>query len=115
MVVMIGEIKNDARYIWTNHAQYKMGYYRISPSLVKRIVRFPERIEESIVDDLVAVMKKSSSKKEEIWVMYELYSGEKVEKPKIKIITTWRYPGKSSARDPIPEDILQEIKAILNR
>ena len=112
---MNSSVKNDARYIWTNHSQYKMGYYRISPSLVKRIVRFPERIEESIVDDLVAVMKKSQSKKEEIWVMYGLHTGGKVETPRIKIITTWRYPGESSERDPIPEDILEEIRGILNR
>lgn len=34
-------------------------------------------------------------------------------KKQIKIITAWRYPGKSPERDPIPADILREIKAIL--
>ena len=37
------------------------------------------------------------------------YLGEK----KIKIITAWRYPGKSPERDPIPAEILREIKSIL--
>lgn len=32
---------------------------------------------------------------------------------KIKIITAWRYPGKSPARDPIPAEILREIKNLL--
>ena len=32
---------------------------------------------------------------------------------KIKVITAWRYPGKSPARDPIPEDILSDIRGIL--
>ncbi len=32
---------------------------------------------------------------------------------KIKIITAWRYPGKSPERDPIPAEILREIKNIL--
>lgn len=29
---------------------------------------------------------------------------------RIKVITAWRYPGKSPERDPIPPDILREIK-----
>lgn len=32
---------------------------------------------------------------------------------RIKIITAWRYPGKSPARDPVPADILKEIRRIL--
>lgn len=32
---------------------------------------------------------------------------------KIKIITAWRYPGRSPARDPIPAEVLKEIRSIL--
>ena len=32
---------------------------------------------------------------------------------KIKIITAWRYPGKSPTRDPIPQTILREVRSIL--
>lgn len=39
---------------------------------------------------------------------HQLFGGSK-----IKIITAWRYPGKSPARDPIPAEILREIKNIL--
>lgn len=32
---------------------------------------------------------------------------------KIKIITAWRYPGKSPERDPVPEEVLSEIRNLL--
>ena len=32
---------------------------------------------------------------------------------KLKVITAWRYPGKSPERDPIPVEILREIKTLL--
>lgn len=32
---------------------------------------------------------------------------------KIKIITAWRYPGKSPERDPVPEKILREIANLI--
>src|SRR3989344_1233977 len=83
--------KNDGKYYWTNHVKDKMRYYRISESLVKRVVRFPKRIEEGIAPGTTAVMvprligsrkveKPSASwrtkfggrrsNQEEVWVMY---------------------------------------------
>jgi len=100
--------KNDKRYIWTNHSGIKMAQYGISPSFVKRIMRFPERTEEGIAENTVAVMKPTVSKKQEVWVMYQLYG------KRIKIITAWKYPGKSSERDPIPDEIKKEIRDILS-
>lgn len=35
------------------------------------------------------------------------------QKGMIKIITAWRYPGKSPERNPIPEDVLREVRALL--
>ena len=108
--------KNDGRYVWTNHITMKMAHYRISPSLVKRIVRFPARIEEGIAENTAAAMKPADGTKNynEVWVMYQLFKGETGKaKPRIKLITAWRYPGKSPARDPIPQEILNEIKNIL--
>lgn len=32
---------------------------------------------------------------------------------RIKIITAWRYPGKSPARNPIPQNIIREIRQLL--
>jgi len=40
---------------------------------------------------------------QEIWVMYALKG------KRLRIITTWRYPGKSPEREPIPEDIIEEL------
>lgn len=113
---MLGKPKNDGRYLWTNHITLKMAHYRISPSLVKRIVRFPNRVEEGVAENTVAAMKLSDSSKrrEEIWTMYQVAKGETGRaKPKIKLITAWRYPGKSPERDPIPEEIMNEVRDIL--
>jgi len=100
--------KNDAKFLWTNNAFRKMQFYCISESRVKRIIRFPMRVEEGIAVNTVAVMQPAGTKRyQEIWVMYKL-TGKK-----IKVITAWRYPGKSPERNPIPENILQEVRNLL--
>ncbi len=48
----------------------------------------------------------------EIWVMYVLANTNDKSK-KIKVITAWRYPGKSPERDPIPVEVLKEIKKLI--
>lgn len=101
-------IKTQDKYIWTAHSRDKMHHYRLTESRVKRIIRYPARIEEGILEDAVACMQPAGGKAySEIWVMYVLQNN------KIKIITAWRYPGKSSARDPIPVEVLREIRNIL--
>jgi len=111
MLNRIAVPKNDRRYLWTNHVVGKMAVYRLSPSLIKRIVRFPARVEEGIADDTVAVMKPAErvKRREEIWVMYQLSPNHR-----IKIITAWRYPGKSPARSPVPPEIMVEVAGVLN-
>ena len=81
-----------------------------------RILRAPDRIEESIVPGLVAAMKKfSKSAKEEIWTIYALPKSKsyKLKAKSLTLISVWRYPGKSPARNPIPQAILEEIKSVL--
>lgn len=34
-------------------------------------------------------------------------------KKKIKVITAWRYPGRSPERDPVPEEVLREVRKLL--
>ncbi len=105
------KVKSE-KYLWTNHSRDKMRYYRLTESRVKRVIRHPMRMEEGIIEDAIGVMQPAEGKKySEIWALYVLakFRGEK----KIKIITAWRYPGKSPARDPIPPEILREIKSIL--
>jgi len=117
---MFKPLKNTERYWWTRHVFEKMRYYSISENRVQRIIRFPKRIEEGIVPETVAVMQPAGTKKyQEIWVMYKLIKPTKLKsktknlKPKIKIITAWRYPGKSPERDPVPQEIIEEVKKLL--
>ncbi len=124
--------KNDDKYHWTNHVVGKLRYYGLSASLVKRIIRFPERIEEGIADGTTAVMRSAGSVKspQEIWVMYQIKGLEpkniqgtenlktflaKNASSKKIIISAWRYPGVTEPNQPIfiPDDVLQELQELL--
>ncbi|MFA5230070.1 MAG: hypothetical protein WC422_01295 [Candidatus Paceibacterota bacterium] len=52
----------------------KIKFYGLSDSLIKRVIRFPERTEEGIAPDTIASLKTAGSKKNqyEIWVMYQI-------------------------------------------
>lgn len=103
------------KYVWTNHARDKMRHYRLTESRIKRIIRSPKRTEEGILENTIACMQPAGGKNySEIWVMYLISEKLKTKNEKqLKIITAWRYPGKSPERDPIPSEILREIKSIL--
>ncbi len=124
--------KNDSKYTWTSHAWGKMQHYAISEQRIKRIIRFPKRVEEGVAEDTIAAMQPAGAKgQQEIWVMYSIFTPKKesptekkdfVEKSianyflpnkKIRVITAWRYPGKSPSRDPIPKEILSELRSLL--
>ena len=101
-------VKGENKYLWTKHSLYKMRYYGLSSQRIKRIIRHPARIEEAIVSNMIGVMQPAGRKKySEIWAMYQIV------KSKFRIITAWRYPGKSSGRNPIPDEILEEIRSII--
>lgn len=117
--------KNSEKYQWTNHVVEKMAYYRISESLVKRVVRFPKRVEKGIALGTTACMQPVGSKKrpQEVWVMYKEFGQRPNSSSQLsaldfqrkkKIITAWRYPGVSPIGEPvpIPEEILSEIRDI---
>ena len=125
--------EDDLKYQWTNHVKDKMVYYGISESLIKRIVKFPKRVEGGVAPKTVAVMQPGSNKKKptEIWVMYQSVGGGLTDKSspsigglknkfditieKKKIISAWRYPGISPVgkKIPIPDEILQELESII--
>ncbi len=119
--------ENDNKYEWTNHVKDKMVYYGISTSLIKRVVRFPKRKEEGIAPGTTAVMQSRGSVKapQEIWVMFKEIQNSKIKiqnekiaglnMPKMRIISTWRYPGVSPVgkKIPIPDEILQELESII--
>jgi len=127
------KIPKSDKYQWTQHAQYKMQQYGLSPQRVIRVIRNPERTEEGIVEKTIAVMQPTSiSTKDgkrvwssEIWSMYQVLNsapphpalratlspiGRGKLGSKIKIISAWRYPGVSPKNNPIPEDIIREIE-----
>ncbi len=114
--VIVPMFTPDSKYIWTHHAQMKLRHYRLTESRIKRVIRYPSRIEESIVEGAVACMQPAEGKNySEIWVMYVLLNARRKDKKikQMKIITAWRYPGKSPERNPIPVEVLREIKNFL--
>jgi len=122
----------SSTYIWTKHAQAKMAFYRISPSRIRRIIKSPVRIEEGIAPNTVAFMQPVSYKtkdglrtwSQEYWVMAVTGKPVKVKLktlgriiqtsgPRVKIISAWRYPGKTKLGASLPEEILNEVNEAL--
>jgi len=103
------------KYVWTNHAKMKLRFYRLSEGKIKRIIRNPKRVEEGIALNTIAVMQPAQSKKyQEIWTMYQIAKAPiKSGQNKIRIISAWRYPGLSPKKNPIPKEILQEVRDLL--
>ncbi|TAK96553.1 hypothetical protein EPO05_01680 [Patescibacteria group bacterium] len=124
-------------HIFTQHALFKMQQYGLSEQRVRRVIRAPQRLEEGIVKNTIAVMQPVSEKrvdgkmvwKQEIWVMYILAKHkaqsakreqntnkasktDKIGLRQLKIISAWRYPGVSPKRNPIPEEILRELASL---
>jgi hypothetical protein len=110
--------KNTDRIRWTNHSIEKMRYYGLSEARIKRVINNPKRKELGIAPGTIAVMQPNSSRHSyEIWVMYQVIKSKfKIQNSKLKIITAWRYPGKSPIRGPIPipPEILEELGEIAN-
>jgi hypothetical protein len=93
---------------WTKHAHDKMRYYRLPESRVRRVIKSYTRIEEGIADNTVALMQRTGQGKREheIWVMVADKGKQR------RVISAWRYPGKTEAGKPLPEGILKEFRAI---
>jgi hypothetical protein len=95
------------KVIWTKHSERKLKEYQLSKSRILRIIKNPYRIEEGIAPNTIALMRPTKIKnkiwKQEIWTMIQK------SKDGIKIISAWRYPGKSPKQNPIPHYILEEL------
>ena len=109
-------LEESEKTLWTKHVQAKMRQYRLSESRIRRVLRKPDRKDLGIAPRTIAVMQITGTKKRptEVWVMYQIEKSKvKRQKAKLtKIISAWRYPGRSPIGEPppIPEDILWEIK-----
>jgi hypothetical protein len=109
-----------AVYIWTRHAQGKLRQYGLSENRVKRVIKSPVRVEKGIAEDTIAFMQPSSYKRvngdrtwsQEIWTMVRhvpyYVDGKKV--MKTKVISAWRYPGKTRPGEQLPSEIFAEIE-----
>lgn len=113
---MIG-IKKIKPLKWTSHAKMKMQYYRLSEGRVRRVLHSPMRIEEGIAEDTIAMMQPVSLTKsikgqedwnQEIWVMIVEAPSER------RVISAWRYPGKTKVGDPLPQEIINELTNFRN-
>lgn len=126
--------ENDEKIFWTQHSKDKMRQYQLSEKRVLKVFRKPDRKEEGVAPNTLAVMQVTGTKKHptEIWLMYQAVKvrmgnparnaslrshsdagGQKFKK--IKIISTWRYPARSpiGKEIPIPPDILEEIQKMI--
>jgi len=102
--------KNTSQVYWTRHAKEKMRFYGLSEKKVLNLLFHPERVEKGIVPGTIAHMKTVGSLKRqtEIWLLYQPKGQVK------KIITAWRYPGRTQPGEEIPIP-LEIKKAIENR
>lgn len=136
------EPRNSDKYVWTDHAKMKMRHYGLSAQRVVRVIRRPLRTETGIAGDkTIAVMQPQSLRRDpngrktwsaEIWVMYTVAPAAPrpesadvasdamaaflarvdAAKKRVRIISAWRYPGKTTPGDPLPEEIMDEIAQI---
>jgi len=105
--------KNDEKVSWTKHVKGKMRQYQLSERRLRRVLRHPTRKEIGVAPETIAVMQPTGTKKHptEIWLMYQVVNR------KIRIISAWRYPGKSPIGEPppIPDDILEYLDDIIKK
>jgi len=111
------DILSGRTYRWTRHAQEKARYYKLSESRIRRIIKSPLRREEGIAEGTQAAMQPSSYKRkdgkqtwnQELWVMYQTKKDNT-----IVIISAWRYPGKTTPSQPLPDMMVHEIEEALS-
>ncbi len=94
------------RLLWTRHAHAKMRYWSLSEARVRRVLHSPLRIEGGIAPGTVAALQAAGTKKHpyEIWVMLNESGKER------RVISAWRYPGKTKPGDPLPPEIIKELR-----
>lgn len=105
-ITALGDMK---KIQWTNHAKGKMRYYGLSEGRVLRVVRVPDRMEVGIAENTAAMMQAVTTTKHpyEIWVMIQDLPTTQ------RIISAWRYPGRTKPGEPLPDEIVREIRAIV--
>jgi len=119
---MLFKSPKDTKEIhWTRHIKEKMREYQLSERKLLKIFRNPERKEEGIAPDTIAVMQIGGKKHPyEIWLMYQIkISKGKSQNSKFKriiMISAWKYPAgtKTKGSLQIPQDVLENLRDVLN-
>lgn len=77
---------------------------------MKRVLNAPERVETGIAPETVAVMQTQRGPKNshEIWAMVA------DDRTKRRVISAWRYPGKTKPGEPLPSEILKEFRSAVS-
>ena len=110
--VMLG-IQKIKPLKWTSHSKMKMQYYRLSEGRVRRVLHSPMRIEEGVAENTIAIMqpvsmistiKGAEDWNQEIWVLLVETPSER------RVISAWRYPGKTVPGEPLPAEIIREME-----
>ena len=84
--------KNTEKYEWTQHAVFKMKQYGLTAQRILRVVKNPQRTEEGIVKNTIAVMQPASLRtkdgkrvwSQEIWAMYQINARGAISKSQIQ-------------------------------
>lgn len=133
---------NKDNILWTAHARQKMRFYGLSEQRLRRVLKFPQRIEEGIAPETTAIMQPQKNdfsqrragggitkkvldrggveknrffggkNRKGAGEIWLMY--QKAKNKKIKIISAWRYPGTSpkGKEIPIPADIRKELQKL---
>ena len=112
---MLKDYKNPSIH-WTKHAKNKMRFYHLSEQRVRRVLNSPKRTEEGIAPGTIAMMQRAGSIKHpyEIWVMIQKAKRRSQRTNSItKVISAWKYPGITRAGEPLPEEVIRELKEVV--
>jgi len=104
---MLLKLPENEKVSWTRHSKKKLRQYRLSEKRVLRVLRHPDRKETGVAPKTIAMMQITGTKKHptEIWMMYQ------IKNQKFRIISAWRYPGRTpkGKPPPIPDDVFQDL------
>jgi hypothetical protein len=113
--------KQSQQIFWTQHAQRKLIFYKLSKQRILRIINYPQRVEEGIAHGTIAMMQRAGTKKNpyEIWVMLIILEKSRNKKQaeinnfsnsciNLKIISAWKYPGITKPQSQLTIDILRQ-------
>lgn len=109
-------LKRPKELYWTTHSIMKMRFYGLSRQRISRVLHSPGRVEEGIAPDTVAYMHVAGNAAHpyELWVMVQDESLDSAQGKSVrrKVISAWKYPGRTKPGAPLPAAIMREIEEL---